>query len=92
MLSLASSILLTRIDPRAPLTPPLPELSNEFLEGAAQGSSIAATEREQPPTVIISEASPPNPRPNIILKIRHATERREKAKEGGETGQDMNID
>jgi hypothetical protein len=90
--SLASSTLLTRIEPKAPLTPPLPEPRNEFLEVVSQGSSIAATEREQPSTVIISEAFPPNPRPNIILKIQHATERREKAKEGGETGRDMDID
>ena len=71
-----------------------PERSNESLEDDSQSSFIARTEQEQPPTptVIISEASPPNLRPKIILKIRQATERREKAKVMRDTERGMEID
>ena len=84
--------MLIRIDSNAPLAPPLPEPSDVSLEGASQGPFIAATAQEQPPTVIISEASPPNPRPKAILKIRQATKRRQKAKVVGDADGDMDID
>ena len=84
--------MLIRTDPTAPLAPVLPEPSNEFVEGASRSPSIAATKQGQPTIVITPEGSSPNLRPKIILKIRQATERRERAKVEGGTGGDMEID
>jgi hypothetical protein len=85
--------LLIRLGPTPPLTPAWPGPGNESYEGACQGLPFAATQQEQPPTptVIISESSPPNLRPEIILKIRQATERREKAKMETDIEGDMDI-
>ncbi len=70
----------TPVAPVAPMRQCQPGSSHGSFEGPSQSLFSAATEQKQIPTVIISEPSPPNPRPRLIKKIRQATARREKAK------------
>jgi hypothetical protein len=97
----AWSILLTWIDanasrthivPVAPMQSLQPELSYGSFESPSQSSFSVTVEQNQVPRVIISEPSPPNPRPRLIMRIRQATARREKAKEEEEAAKYVNIE